>query len=153
MTRLPVSVCLISGAEAHRIGRALASVSGWASEVLVVLNEEVNDGTDILCEEQGAKVFRERWKGYVAQKNSVADKAVGPWILSLDADEEVPASVGSDMGTGIPTGAFVCGEKGKPAGRADKFTKSSEWTVALAGCIMISCITRRKQLITRLPRP
>ena len=97
MTRLPVSVCLISGAEAHRIGRALASVSGWASEVLVVLNEEVNDGTDILCEEQGAKVFRERWKGYVAQKNSVADKAVGPWILSLDADEEVPASLWGEI--------------------------------------------------------
>ena len=89
MPKLPISVCIISGAEVHRIGRALASVSGWANEVLVVLNEDVHDGTEEFCLKNGAKVFREPWKGYVAQKNSVIEKASFPWILSLDADEEV----------------------------------------------------------------
>ena len=45
MNKLPISVCIISGAEAQRIGRLLASVAGWTSEIVVVLNEGVEDGT------------------------------------------------------------------------------------------------------------
>ena len=80
---------MISGAEVSRIGRALASVAGWTSEIIVVLNEEVTDGTDRVAAEHGAKVFREPWKGHVAQKNSAAQKATQTWILGLDADEAV----------------------------------------------------------------
>jgi glycosyltransferase involved in cell wall biosynthesis len=101
MPKLPLSVCIISGAEVHRIGRALASVSGWASEVLVVLNEDVHDGTEESCLKNGAKVFREPWKGYVAQKNSVIEKASFPWILSLDADEEVTQNLREEIATAL----------------------------------------------------
>ncbi len=80
---------MVSGAEAHRIGRALESVAGWASEIIVVLNQEVNDGTEAVASSFGAKVFREPWRGFVGQKNSVAAKANCPWILGLDADEVV----------------------------------------------------------------
>jgi len=90
MKPLPLSVSIISGAEAHRIGKTLASVTGWTQEVIVLLNEDVNDGTDEVARKHGAKVFREPWKGYGRQKASAAEKATQPWILSLDADEEVP---------------------------------------------------------------
>ncbi len=86
---LPLSICMISGAEAGRIGRALDSVAAWSSEIIVVLNEEVADGTDKIAIQRGARVFREKWKGHIAQKNSAAAKATQPWILGLDADEEV----------------------------------------------------------------
>ena len=43
--KLPISVCIIAGAEAARIGRCLASVAEWTSEVVVVINPEVADGT------------------------------------------------------------------------------------------------------------
>lgn len=89
MNRLPISVCLISGAEAHRIRRALDSVVGWTSEIIVVVNDDVNDGTEEICRRYGAKVFREPWKGHIAQKNSAADKAASEWLLGLDADEEI----------------------------------------------------------------
>jgi len=89
MTRLPLSVCMIAGAEAERIGRALASVADWTAEIIVVLNEDVSDGTEEIARRFGAQVFREPWKGYVAQKNSAAQKAAQPWILGLDADEAV----------------------------------------------------------------
>lgn len=89
MTRLPISVCLIAGAEAGRIGRALESVAGWTTEIVVVLNADVADGTDRIAETAGARVYREPWKGYVAQKNSAAAKATQPWLLGLDADEVV----------------------------------------------------------------
>jgi glycosyltransferase involved in cell wall biosynthesis len=87
--KLPVSVCLIAGNEAQRIPRALASVAHWAAEIIVVLNADVNDGTDKIAEAHGARVFREPWKGHIAQKNSAAQKATQEWILGLDADEEV----------------------------------------------------------------
>jgi glycosyltransferase involved in cell wall biosynthesis len=70
--RLPLSVCMIAGNEAHRIRRALTSVADWAGEIIVLLNDDVSDGTDRIAESFGAKVFREPWLGYVAQKNSVA---------------------------------------------------------------------------------
>jgi glycosyltransferase involved in cell wall biosynthesis len=89
MTKLPISVCLISGAEAPRIGRALESVAGWTSEIVVVLNEDVRDGTEDIARRHGARVFREPWKGHIAQKNSAADKATQPWVLGLDSDEAV----------------------------------------------------------------
>jgi glycosyltransferase involved in cell wall biosynthesis len=86
---LPISVCIIAGNEAARIRRALESVAGWAQEIIVVLNDDVSDGTDKIAAEFGAKVFREKWKGHIAKKNSAAQKATGDWILGLDSDEAV----------------------------------------------------------------
>jgi glycosyltransferase involved in cell wall biosynthesis len=88
---------MISGAEAERIGRALGSVSDWVSEIVVVLNQEVHDGTEELARQHGAKVFREPWKGHIAQKNSAADKATGEWLLGLDADEAVSSRLRDEI--------------------------------------------------------
>lgn len=89
MIRLPISVCIIAGNEATRIRRALESVAGWTDEIIIVLNDDVHDGTDKIAEEFGANIFREPWKGHVAQKNSAAAKAGCDWILGVDADEAV----------------------------------------------------------------
>ena len=97
MKKLPISVCIVSGAEAHRIRQALESVSAWAAEIIVVLNEEVADGTDRIAEEFGAKVFREPWRGFIGQKNSVSEKATQPWLFNLDADEAVPPELWSQI--------------------------------------------------------
>src|ERR1035441_4782402 len=94
--RLPLSVCMISGAEAHRIGRALESVAGWTSEIVVVLNDDVRDGTEEIARRHGAKVFREPWKGHVVQKNSAAQKTTHEWLLGLDADEVVSPELRSE---------------------------------------------------------
>jgi glycosyltransferase involved in cell wall biosynthesis len=86
---LPISVCLIAENEAARIPRVLESVAGWTAEIIVVLNDDVNDGTDKIAASFGAKVFREPWKGFGPQKNSAVAKATQDWLLNLDADEEV----------------------------------------------------------------
>ena len=88
-TKLPISVCIIAGNEAHRIGNTLKSVHGWVSEIIVVINHDVNDGTDKIVESFGGKVFREPWKGNIAQNQSATDKATCDWLLSMDADEVV----------------------------------------------------------------
>lgn len=97
MSKLPISVCLISGAEAHRIATALDSVAGWTSEMIVVLNDDVSDGTEAIARAKGAQVFREPWKGHIAQKNSSAAKATQPWILGLDADEAVSSELRAEI--------------------------------------------------------
>lgn len=110
---LPISVCIISGAEAHRISRALESVAGWTSETVIVLNEEVADGTEEIAKRHGARVYREPWKGFVVQKNSVCQKATHPWILGLDADEVVSHELRREIealfaaGTGEAAGCSV----------------------------------------------
>jgi glycosyltransferase involved in cell wall biosynthesis len=95
--RLPISVCMIAGAEAHRIRAALDSVSGWVQEIVVVVNDDVADGTPELAVACGARVFREPWKGHIAQKNSAADKATQDWLLGLDADEAVSPALREEI--------------------------------------------------------
>ena len=102
---------MISGAEAGRIGRALRSVAEWTNEIIVVLNEDVHDGTEEIARQHGARVFREPWKGYLAQKNSAADKANQPWILNLDADEAVSDELRAELlalfGESVPLETFA----------------------------------------------
>ena len=123
MKPLPISVCIIAGNEASRIRQALESAAGWTGETVVVLNDDVSDGTDKIASEFGAKVFREPWKGHVAQKNSAAQKASLEWLLGLDADEVVspelreeihqwfaqPAQRESVSALSFPRCTFYCG--------------------------------------------
>ncbi len=95
--KLPVSVCIIAGNEVQRIGRTLKSVADWAGEIIVVINHDVSDGTDKLAESFGAKVFREPWKGNIAQNQSASEKARCDWLLALDADEVVSPELGSEI--------------------------------------------------------
>jgi glycosyltransferase involved in cell wall biosynthesis len=104
-----ISVCTISGAEAGRIGRALASVQDWTLERIVVLNEEVRDGTEEIAVKLGARVYREKWKGYIAQKNSAAEKAKGEWILDLDADEAVSPELRDEILRTLSNPDLACG--------------------------------------------
>jgi glycosyltransferase involved in cell wall biosynthesis len=92
---------MVSAAEAHRIGKALASVAEWTSEIVVVLNEEVRDGTEEIAKSHGAKVIREPWKGMIGQKASVAEKATQEWILDLDADEVVSDELREEIRRGL----------------------------------------------------
>jgi hypothetical protein len=84
-------------AEAHRIGRALESVAGWGAEIVVLLNQEVQDGTEQVVARFGGTVYREPWKGFIGQKNSVAAKTAQPWVLNLDADEVVSAPLRAEL--------------------------------------------------------
>ena len=54
----------------------------------------VNDSRDrtvVIANSFGEKVkiYEEPWRGFSGQKNSALEKSSNPWVLSLDADEEV----------------------------------------------------------------
>jgi len=92
---------MISGAEAHRIGRALESVAAWASEIIIVLNEDVRDGTEEIAKKYGAILFREPCKGFIGHKNSAAAKASLLWLLNLDADEIVSPELAVEIAQAV----------------------------------------------------
>jgi glycosyltransferase involved in cell wall biosynthesis len=89
MTKLPISVCIVAGNEAHRIRPALESVKDWTSEIILAIDDGVKDGTDKIAAEYGAKVVSQPWRGHAAHRNFASDHATQPWLLAVDADEVV----------------------------------------------------------------
>jgi glycosyltransferase involved in cell wall biosynthesis len=87
-----LSVVVITFNEEANIGRTLASVQSLVADgqgEIIVVDSGSTDRTVEIAKSFGAKVFVEEWKGFAAQKNSAIGKAIGDWILSLDADEEL----------------------------------------------------------------
>jgi len=112
LSRVTLSVVIITHNEEANLGRTLESVKGLVSDgrgEIIVVDSGSTDRTVEIAKLHGAKVFVEEWKGYAAQKNSAIDKASGDWILSLDADEEVSAELARDM-------ASILGNASKPSG-------------------------------------
>jgi glycosyltransferase involved in cell wall biosynthesis len=95
MEKPNISVAIIAKNEADRIGRLLESCA-FADEILVV-DSGSTDGTQVICEKAGAKVIFNPWPGYVAQKQFAMEAVKNEWVLSLDADEEVPESLAAEI--------------------------------------------------------
>lgn len=86
-TREAISVCITAGNEEKNIRRCLESVT-WADEIVVV-DSFSTDRTPEICREFTDLVYEHKWLGYIGQKNLIKDLAAGPWIMFVDADEEV----------------------------------------------------------------
>src|SRR5215469_8490800 len=98
--RMQLSVVIITFNEQANIGRTLASVQPLVADgqgEIIVVDSGSTDRTLAIAKSYGAKIFIEEWKGYATQKNSAIDKAIGNWILSLDADEEVSPDLAAEI--------------------------------------------------------
>lgn len=100
--REKISVCIISGNEEHNIRRCLESVR-WADEIVVVDSFSTDRTVDI-CREYTELVYSHRWLGYIGQKNLIKDLACGPWILFVDADEEISGELRDEILADFETG-------------------------------------------------
>lgn len=85
--REKISACITAGNEEHNIRRCLESVR-WVDEIVIV-DSFSTDRTVEVCREYTDKVYQHEWLGYIAQKNLIKDMATHPWILFVDADEEI----------------------------------------------------------------
>lgn len=90
-----LSVAIVAMNEAANIGRTLESVR-WAEEIILV-DSGSTDRTCEIARQYGAKVVVEPWRGYVAQKNYAIEHCTQPWVLSLDADEEVSPGLAEEI--------------------------------------------------------
>lgn len=84
-----ISLCVIAKNEAHCIATMLGSVRGLVSEVVVV-DTGSTDGTRDIAAELGARVERFEWcDDFAVARNASLSLATQPWVLVLDADEEL----------------------------------------------------------------
>ena len=95
--QLHLSVVIVAKNESHNLSRCLASVSEWVAEIVVVLNDTTDDSESV-GRRFGAKVHHIPWQGYRDTKNAALAFASHPWVLSLDADEEVSAPLRTAIG-------------------------------------------------------
>jgi len=85
--RPQISACITAVNEESNIRRCLESVK-WCDEIIVV-DSYSTDRTVEICREYTERVYQHEWLGYVGQKNLIRSLARCPWILFIDADEEV----------------------------------------------------------------
>lgn len=79
--------------EAKNLPRAIASVKALADEI-VVCDMESTDSTPEIAKKLGARVIKHKKTGYVEPaRNYAISKAIGDWILVLDADEEISSDL------------------------------------------------------------
>ena len=85
--REKISACITAGNEESNIRRCLRSLA-WTDEIVVV-DSFSKDRTVEISREFTDRIYQHEWLGYIGQKNLIKDLAAGPWILFVDADEEV----------------------------------------------------------------
>jgi glycosyltransferase involved in cell wall biosynthesis len=82
--------------EAHNLPRCLGSVRGWVDQIVVALND-TTDPSEAVARQFGAEVHQLSWQGYRDTKNAAVALARHPWVLALDADEEVSPALREDI--------------------------------------------------------
>ncbi len=88
MGKVPVSVAIITKNEGENLRLCLQSVS-FAGQVVIV-DSGSNDKTLDIAAEFGCQIYHEQWHGFGPQKQLAINKCTQPWVLVLDADEQIP---------------------------------------------------------------
>lgn len=101
--KLPISVYVLTFNNIRTIERCLKSLR-WAEE-LVVVDSGSTDGTYEICRQYTDKVFQRKFQGHRDQYQYAADLTTRPWIMFVDADEEVPLELVEEIGNRIRDGA------------------------------------------------
>ncbi|MBP8644796.1 MAG: tetratricopeptide repeat protein [Syntrophobacteraceae bacterium] len=84
-----LSVCMIVKNEAHHLGEALTSFSGFADEIVVV-DTGSEDNTRTIATQYTSHVYDFPWcEDFSAARNFSLEKARGRYILWLDADDRL----------------------------------------------------------------
>lgn len=89
---LPITVCTLCLNEAKNLPRCLSQIDAF--EEWLVLDTGSSDDSIQIARDLGARVEETPWKGFSATRDEHFKLATQPWILWLDADEELtPAFV------------------------------------------------------------
>ncbi|AND85386.1 glycosyltransferase [Clostridium tyrobutyricum] len=84
---MKISACMICKNEEKNIEKCINSYKKIVDEIVVV-DTGSEDNTVYLAKKLGAKVYDFKWiDDFAAAKNYAIDKAIGEWIIFLDADE------------------------------------------------------------------
>lgn len=100
MSRLPITLLVMTWNEAHNVGRCLDSVP-FADEKIVVDSGSTDD-TVRVAEAHGGRVVTQPWLGFGPQRNFATGLARNDWILFLDADEALSPALAAELERKLP---------------------------------------------------
>jgi glycosyltransferase involved in cell wall biosynthesis len=83
-----LSAVIITLNEESNIGDCIESLQGVADEILIV-DSFSTDGTEEICAKYDVRFVKNKWDGYVAQRNFAQELASCPVLLNIDADERL----------------------------------------------------------------
>jgi glycosyltransferase involved in cell wall biosynthesis len=86
-----LSAIIITRNEAANIAACLDTLAFCDERIVVDAGSD--DGTPDIARAKGARVAAMDWRGFGAQKNFALSLASGDWVLSIDADERVSATL------------------------------------------------------------
>lgn len=94
MTKIPVTVIVVTKNEEDRIGACLRALSSF--DQVIVFDSDSTDNTKALSQENGADVFGFQWNGRYPKKRQYALDQLAirhDWVFFVDADESVTADL------------------------------------------------------------
>jgi glycosyltransferase involved in cell wall biosynthesis len=90
-----LSATVITLNEEENLKACLESLS-FADEI-IVCDSGSTDRTLAIARSFTDKVFVDPWEGFARQKNLAQDRASGPWILNIDADERATPALREEI--------------------------------------------------------
>ena len=91
-----VSVVVLTKNEENNIRECLASVKGWADEIIII-DDESTDNTIKLAGELADKVIERKMEIEGVHRNFAYSLARNQWVLSLDADEQMSPELKTEI--------------------------------------------------------
>lgn len=88
MSPVKISAFVLARDEEDRIERCLRSLA-WTDERLVVVDAATRDATLERARPLATEVVVHEWEGFSATKRFAVSRTSHPWVLWIDADEEV----------------------------------------------------------------
>lgn len=106
---LSIAAILLTFNEERNLRAALASVAGWASEILVVDSLSTDRTVDVALSVAGVRVFQHAFVDYGSQWNWALENLPidGRWVLRLDADERVTPEFKAELAGRLAAGEDV----------------------------------------------
>jgi len=93
--RPKISVYMITRNNERTLEKALASVT-WADEIVVV-DSFSTDKTPEICRRFTDRVIQRPWPGFREQYQHAADLTTHPWVMFIDADEEISQELAEEI--------------------------------------------------------
>jgi glycosyltransferase involved in cell wall biosynthesis len=120
----PLAVLITARDEEEQLPLALASVTGWADEIVVVVDPRTRDRTREVARGAGAVVLEHPFSTSAAQCNWGLERCASLWVLVLDADERVTSRLREEVTAALVApacAAFAVRRVNLAFGRAVRF--------------------------------
>jgi len=107
MTKIPLSVVVITKNEEDNIAECLRSVKGWADEIVVV-DDLSTDNTLKIAQSLADRVLIKKMEVEGTHRNWAYSQARNSWVLSLDADEKVAPELKDEITAALAETPHAC---------------------------------------------